>query len=633
MLDFLRKNATGPLGIALIILLVFAFSIWGVGDIFRGYNANILAKIGDREVNSQNYLFRFNREINRVSNQLNRLVSSEEARSSGLHFQVLDRLIVETSINASGDEINLKASEEALKKRILSTNAFKNAFNQFDKNIFDQVLRQNGLTEDAYLAIEADFHIQEQLSKSIFTNINPPSSLNNLLYKYQFERRNVDYIIISPKNNIRSDQISDESSLNFYNQNKNKYLTEETRDFSFISLIVDDISSSFDIKNEEVISYYEDNKYDYFEPEKRSYDLVPFTSKKEALKAMENYNLNSDFEKLLSDRGLEKTDVDQGLITDNEGITDEISTKAFNTNINELTGPVDSPFGPSLIFVREIIPEKEMLLDEVRAEVILSIQKLKAQDNIYELYASIEDSRASGKTLEEIASENQLPIQILDSVSNVGKKIDGTYINTPLREIIIENVFGNETDVEIDPVEDEEGNIVFIRVDNINSPKQIPFNEVLNDIKITIAENQSVSEMQLEALEIYNNLKSENNNLEYISDKNDIAIAKSDLLSRSSTNEIFSEEALVEIFKADKGSSFMSNVGIGNSKIIGIITNVSLLDKTEKRIESINTVNKQRLENDLAYSLAEEHQKELSAEIFPERLEALFQTQESEGSF
>ena len=542
-------------------------------------------------------------------------------------------MIVETSINASGDEINLKASEEALKKRILSTNAFKNAFNQFDKNIFDQVLRQNGLTEDAYLAIEADFHIQEQLSKSIFTNINPPSSLNNLLYKYQFERRNVDYIIISPKNNIGSDQISDESSLNFYNQNKNKYLTEETRDFSFISLIINDISSSFDIKNEEVISYYEDNKYDYFEPEKRSYDLVPFTSEKEALKAMENYSLNSDFEKLLSDRGLEKTDVDQGLITDNEGITDEISTKAFNANINELTGPVNSPFGPSLIFVREIIPEKEMLLDEVRAEVILSIQKLKAQDNIYELYASIEDSRASGKTLEEIASENQLPIQILDSVSNIGKKIDGSYINTPLREIIIENVFGNETDVEIDPVEDEEGNIVFIRVDNINSPKQIPFSEVSNDIKITIAENQSISEMQLEALEIYNDLKSENNNLEYTSDKNDIAIAKSGLLSRSSTNEIFSEEALVEIFKADKGSSFMSNVGIGNSKIIGIITNVSLLDKTEKRIESINTVNKQRLENDLAYSLAEEHQKELSAEIFPERLEALFETQESEGSF
>jgi len=291
MLDFLRKNATGPLGIALIILLVFAFSIWGVGDIFRGYNANILAKIGNREVNAENYLFRFNREINRVSNQLNRLVSSVEARNSGLHYQVLDRMIVETTINASGDEINLKASEEALKKRILATNAFKNAFNQFDKNIFDQVLRQNGLTEDSYLAIEGDFHVQEQLSKSIFTNINPPRPLNSLLYKYQFERRNVDYIIISPENDIDLTKISDESSLNFYNKNQNKYLTEETRDFSFISLIISDISSNFDIKNEEVISYYEDNKYDYFEPEKRGYDLVPFTSEKEALNALENYKL------------------------------------------------------------------------------------------------------------------------------------------------------------------------------------------------------------------------------------------------------------------------------------------------------------------------------------------------------
>ena len=503
MLDFLRKNATGPLGIALIILLVFAFSIWGVGDIFRGYNANILATIGNREVNAENYLFRFNREINRVSNQLNRLVSSVEARNSGLHYQVLDRMIVETTINASGDEINLKASEEALKKRILATNAFKNAFNQFDKNIFDQVLRHNGLTEDSYLAIEGDFHVQEQLSKSIFTNINPPSPLNSLLYKYQFERRNVDYIIISPENDIDLTKISDESSLNFYNKNQNKYLTEETRDFSFISLIISDISSNFDIKNEEVISYYEDNKYDYFEPEKRGYDLVPFTSEKEALNALENYKLKTNYSNLL-------------LIKNNH----------------------------------------------IKPEVYFITDQLKAQDYIYELYASIEDSRASGKTLEEIALENKLPIKILKSISSVGKKINGGYINTPLREIIIENVFGNETDIEIDPIEDEEGNIVFIRVDNINTPKQISYNEVAEDIKATIAENKSVSEMQLKALEIFNSLKSDNNNLEYTSDINDIAIAKSGLLSRSSTNEIFSENALIEIFKADKeseGYTFDSN--------------------------------------------------------------------------
>jgi peptidyl-prolyl cis-trans isomerase D len=633
MLDFLRKNATGPLGIILIILLVFAFSIWGVGDIFRGYNSNILAQVGDREVNAQNFLFRFNREINRVSNDMSRMISTEEAKSAGLHYQVLNRVIVETSINASGDKMDLLASEEALKKRILSTNAFKNAFNQFDKNIFDQVLRQNGLTEDIYLSIEQDFHVQEQLSKSVFMNINPPSVLNDLLYAYQFERREIDYIIISPQSDINTSEISDESSLDYYNKNKNRYQTNETRDFSFISLIINDVSSQFDVNEQEIINFYEDNKYDYFEPERRSYNLIPYTSEVDALNALEDYKSNNNFERLLEVRGLEASDVDQGLITAEEGITDEISKNAFRSNLNELTGPVDSPFGPSLIYVKEIINEKETLLEDVKDEVLSTIQKEMAQDKIYQLYSEIEDARASGKTFEEIALENNLPIQNLTSISIVGKKDDGSYIDTPLRDIIIENVFGNEIDLEIDPLEDEDGNIAFIRVDNINSPKQIPYVEISDNIKMTISENQSIAKMEVKAQEIFNNLKSDNNNLEYIADRNNIAIAKSGLLTRSSTNEIFSTQALNEIFKTEKGSSFISNVGIGSSKIIGIIKDTSLLDRSEERINSINIVNKQRLENDLAYSLAEEHQKELSSEIFPERMEALFETQESEGSF
>lgn len=633
MLDFLRKNATGPLGIALIILLVFAFSIWGVGDIFRGYNANVIAKIGDREIDSQNYLFRFNRELNRVSSELNRLVTTEEAKNAGLHYQVLERMLVETSINVSGDTIGLAVSEEALKKRILSTSAFKNAFNLFDRNIFQQVLRQNGLTEDSYLKIEADFHVQEQVANSILSNINPPKPLNQLLYEHQFERRAVDYIIISPSNKTDSSEISDQESLEFYNQNKSKYQTNETRDFSFIPLIIKDISSKFIISDKEIISYYEDNKYDYFEPEKRSYDLIPFTSEKEALKALMDYKKNNDLRELLAKRGLDKSDVDQGLITIKEGMSVVVSNKAFASSIEELSGPVESPFGPALIFVRKIITEKEILLEDVKVEVVSSLQKDKAQDKIYQIYAEIEDSRAGGKTIEEIALEKNLPISTFASVTSLGKKSDGSYIDTPLRELIIDNVFGNDTDIEIDPIEDEDGNIIFLRVDNINTPEQIPYKDINLDIKNTISKNKSITKMRQEALVIFNNLKSESNNLEYISDKINKAVAKSVLLSRLSTSEIFSNQALEEIFKTDKGFSFISNVGVGSSKIIGVIREVSLLEKTDELENSINVANKTRLVNNLAESLSEEHQKEFTSEIFPERLEILFESQESDGSF
>ena len=633
MLDLLRKNATGPLGIALIILLVFAFSIWGVGDIFRGYNANILAKIGNRELNAQNYLFNFNREVNRISNQLERIVTTEEAINSGLHYQILDRSLVELSANAASDEIGLIASDDAIKKRILSTNAFKNAFNQFDRNIFEQIIRQNGLTEDSFLVLERDSHVLSQLSKSVFKDINPPSALNDLLFRYQFERRNVDYIIISPDEISQEDEVDKNEIEIFYNENINLYKTEETRDFSVISLNVSTLSKLENVSDEEINIFYEDNKYNYYEPEKRSYYLIPYFSNEDAIKALENYSSNGDIEKILIDRNLNINDVDQGLITFNDGISESVSETAFNASLNQLSGPTESPFGPSLIYVNEIISEKEIKIEEIKDQIIIDIQKDKAKDKVYSLYGEIEDLRAEGKTLEEIAEEKSLSIESFQNINDFGQRIDGSIINNPSLEELINLVFLNDVDEDLEPYEDNEGNLNFFRIDNINYSQQIPINEAMESIRLSILENKSIENVKTKSEEIFDRLKEYNNNLDFISDENDLAIATSGILSRTSSNEIFTSKALSEIFKTEKGSSFIVNAAIGNSIVIGKVSNIDLLEKTEERMEAINEINKSRLENDLIVSLAEEHQKELSSEIFLDRLNLLFENQEAEGSF
>ena len=633
MLDLLRKNATGPLGIALIILLVFAFSIWGVGDIFRGYNANILAQIGNRELNSQSYLFNFNREVSRISNQLERIITTEEAINSGLHYQILDRSLVELSANAASDQIGLTASDDAIKKRILSTNAFKNAFNQFDRNIFEQIIRQNGLTEDSFLVLERDSHVLSQLSRSIFKDINPPKALNDLLFKYQFERRNVEYIIISPDEISQGNDLEKNEIERFYSENINLYKTKETRDFSIISLNVADLSKLENVSDEEINIFYEDNKYNYYDPEKRSYYLIPYFSNEEAIKALEDFNSNNDINKILIDRNLDITDVDQGLITFDEGISESVSSAAFNAPINKLSGPTESPFGPSLIYINEIISEKEIKIEDIKDQIITDIQKDKAKDKIYNLYGEIEDLRADGKTLEEIAEEKSLLIESFKNINNVGQRIDGSIIKNQSLEELLNLVFLNDVDEDLEPYEDNEGNLNFFRIDNINYSQQIPLDEVREIIKVSILENKSIENAKTKSEEIFNRLKEYNNNLDFISDENNLAIAKSGILSRTSSNEIFSNEALSEIFKTEKSSSFIVNAAIGNSVVIGIVSNIELLEKTKERMEAINEINKSRLENDLIISLAEEHQKELSSEIFLDRLNLLFENPEAEGSF
>ena len=155
----------------------------------------------------------------------------------------------------------------------------------------------------------------------------------------------------------------------------------------------------------------------------------------------------------------------------------------------------------------------------------------------------------------------------------------------------------------------------------------------MEEIKSVILDNKSKEKTKTKSQAIYSKLIEYNNNLDFISDENNLAIAKSGILNRTSSNEIFSTFALNEIFKIERGSSFIVNAAIGNSIIIGKVSEVTLLDKTDERMDAINEVNKSRLENDLIISLAEEHQKELSSEIFLDRLNLLFEAQEDEGSF
>ena len=53
--------------------------------------------------------------------------------------------------------------------------------------------------------------------------------------------------------------------------------------------------------------------------------------------------------------------------------------QTFNATINKLTEPIDSPFGPSLIYVNEIISEKEIKIEEIKDQIISDIQKDKAR--------------------------------------------------------------------------------------------------------------------------------------------------------------------------------------------------------------------------------------------------------------
>ena len=293
MLDLLRRNASGPFGLTLIILLVLAFSVWGIGDIFRNYDVGTLARIGDREVDSQEFLFRYNREINRISNELERFVSNEEARDSGIDIQILTNLLVEKTLNSSADEMKLRPSDNSLTERLKNTSSFRNAFNQFDKNVFNQVLRQNGITEDLFFSMERDSIAQAQIYRALFENLNISKEFSNLIHRFQNEDRSVDYLVLNTNTeNVDPYEINNQELLNYYNNNKDNYKSESKRDFTLLTLLKSEISSLIEVEEEIIKEIYENNLSDYETPEKRTYYVIPFNSSEEVNSALNNFKLS-----------------------------------------------------------------------------------------------------------------------------------------------------------------------------------------------------------------------------------------------------------------------------------------------------------------------------------------------------
>ncbi len=634
MLDFLRRNASGPFGLALIVLLVLAFSVWGIGDIFRNYDVGTLARIGDREVDAQEFLFRYNRELNRISSELERFVSTEEARESGLDYQILSNLILEKTINSSGDKMKLRPSDKSLVERIKNTNSFRNAFNQFDKNVFNQVLRQNGINEALFLEMERDSVSQVQIYKALFDNLELSKEFNNLIYKFQYEDREIEYVILNMNEfSLEELSLTETDVDHYYKENKQKYKSQPMRNFSLISLLKTDLSSSINVEEDIIREIYQTNIQDYEKPEKRTYYLIPFIDQESANSALINFEKNKDILQIINERGLTVQDVEQISLSIDQGLNSEISKLAFGSNINQLTGTVEGPFGPSLVYVKNIDEASRSSFEEIREQISEDYKSNIIQDKIYSLYSLIEDQRAEGLTFEEISKENSLSLNKYTDVNESGENFFNKDLDESLKDSLLEMIFEANVGIEIEPYEDESGNIIFIRVDDIIEEEFLDFNSIRAEVKDDLITERSKERLNKKSLGYLNAIIDGTSELEEIANNLNVAVLKSEKLNRYTFDEVFSRKAIDQIFKTSLNEPFISDVGIGNSVIIGLVKKIETKEENQERIDIIKNQNEDRIKNELLFALSQELQSELESEIFPERLDILFETTASQGLF
>jgi peptidyl-prolyl cis-trans isomerase D len=155
MLRGLRKASSNWVGKSIMVVvvgfLIIAFGVWGIADIFRGAAIYTVAKVGSAEITVDQFGSRFRDQVQQLSRQAGRPISTEQARSFGIDQQVLGQMIALTALDERARKIGLGVSDAEVARRITQEPAFHGFNGQFDQSLFLQRLRDMGYTEQRFV--------------------------------------------------------------------------------------------------------------------------------------------------------------------------------------------------------------------------------------------------------------------------------------------------------------------------------------------------------------------------------------------------------------------------------------------------------------------------------------------------
>ncbi len=501
MLSALRKFAGGWVAMIFIGLLVLSFALFGINDIFTGGANTALATVGERTVTPEAYRAALQRRTNELSRNFGTTLSLEQIRALGIPQQTVDQLINEAALDERATIYGLSRSDEALATEIVDGPAFRNVSGQFDRNLFNQILRSNGLNEATYIALEKQVSGRSQLTYPIRADIPSPAPLDSALERYRLEQRTIRVLDVTASD-IEPVGTPDDAVLTaYFAENADRFRAPEYRSFDYIKIEPEDLADTIDVSEDDLAGEYESRRAAFTTEERRSVRRIAFPSRDEADAAAARIADGATFDDIVSDRGLSAADVSLGTVAQGDLIDPAIAEAAFALEVGAVSEPVDGTFGAALVTVDTIEAGSVQPLDEVRDQLRQDIALRLARQTILDSYDAIEDGRAAGETLREIADRLGLELVSVEAIDRTGVAKAGSTAELPSAQTVLPAVFEAETDFEPDPIQTREG-YLFFHVTDIESDRERTLDEVRSDVVAAWIEAETAGAMSALAREI-----------------------------------------------------------------------------------------------------------------------------------
>jgi peptidyl-prolyl cis-trans isomerase D len=569
MLDQMRKGVGNWLAKGLLGLLIIAFSVWGVGDYIGKVGRPVPAKIGGTEITAEQYRQAYQDEINALSRRLGRRLTPEQARLFGVEQSALARLVNAAAVDKHAGELNLSLSDAGIAELIKAEPGFKGADGQFSPVLFQSFLRQNGINEARFLRDRRREEIREQITDSLLAGVVPPQSVLEQLYQYREETRDIDYLAPDFDKLIKLAPLDEAKLREYYDQNKRQFVTPELRKITVLLLSHDSVKARINIIDEEIKATYEKTKDRIDTPEKRRVQQLSFPDKAAAEKAYAELSKAKNFTEAATKLGFKEADIELGLLGRRDMIDPKIAEAAFALKKDELSKPVEGQFAIVLLRVSEIVPGKQRSFDEVKGEVRDKLAEERTNQEIQSLHDKVEDERASGKPLKEIAEQLKLDFREIPDIDRGGKTADGkAAIEGAAAAQVAQAAFAGSPGLDAEATELADGGYAWVDVVAITPEKQKTFEEAKAEITTAATEEQRRAEIASLAGKLVDRLGKGESMDAIAKEAGGAKVQKATGVTRNTVPQGLTQGAIQQAFALPKGGAASAATADGKSRVI-----------------------------------------------------------------
>ncbi len=435
MIIFFRKlSESWPAKILLGMLAISMMSVFGLGGMTSLWGKQDVAiKVGKDTVRPQDLQNAFNRELTQMRAKMpGQYVSPAQAIQMGLLNSTVQKEVSDRLKYVMTEDMETIASDDSVRNYIVNNEAFQTMTGQFDRALFDAYLRQLNQSEAGFTALLRQELAQKHVFDAIQAIVAVPSSMTDKMYAYENEARDMSVVLVGPEAVKIAETPSEEELRDYYDAMQDDLYAPEYRTVSIVRITPETVAASIAVSDEDVRALFDEQKDALSKPERRQVAQILVQDEVKANELMTGLTAQN-FDEVASAAGQSTQDTDLGWLT-KDSVLAELSMPMFEAQKGAIVGPVQSPVGYHILWVKEIEQAEIVQLADVKDELIAKAKAGKTYDLMYEKSKEFDTRIGAGETLETVATALQLPVEqnIVTDASGLGKDGKPSAVNNPM---------------------------------------------------------------------------------------------------------------------------------------------------------------------------------------------------------